>query len=103
MNSFDNVARARDGEVPALRLAPQDAVALGVEDGAAATVRSRHGAVTVRAVVDAGVRPGVVALPHGWHEANATCLTDNRKVDPLTTQPQMSAIPVAVEPASALP
>jgi anaerobic selenocysteine-containing dehydrogenase len=100
LNSFDNIARPRDGDTPGLRMAPDDAARLGVVDGGRAFVRSAHGAVTVRAMVDPRLREGVVALPHGWSEANATHLTDSRVVDPLTAQPQMSAIPVAVEPAA---
>ena len=101
LNSYENVHRARDGEVPALRVAVEDAQAYGIADGGYALVRSAHGSVTVPARVDAKVRRGVVALPHGWHDANTAHLTDSRKVDPLTTQPQMSAIPVAIAPAAA--
>ena len=101
LNSFENVNRERDGEVPGLRVAVEDAAAFGVTDGGYVSVRSPHGAVTVRALVDERVRRGVVAMPHGWHEANTAHLTDSRKVDPLTTQPQMTAIPVAIAPAVA--
>ena len=100
-NCHENVNRDRDREIPALRLAPQDAEAYRIVDGGYATVRSAHGAVTVQAVVDPQIRPGAVTLPHGWHEANACVLNDSRKVDPLTTQPQMTAIPVAIAPAAA--
>ncbi len=99
LNSYGNVFRARDEDFPALRVAISDAAIFAIADGALALVRSLHGEITVRARIDLRLRPGVVSLSHGWHPANATRLTDSRIVDPLTTQPQMSAIPVAIAPA----
>jgi hypothetical protein len=36
-------------------------------------------------------------MSHGWHEANVSELTSAIEgVDPLTTQPQMNALPVSL-------
>ena len=72
----------------------------GISDGGEASIRSANGAVTVRATIDRRMRRGVVSLAHGWHEANTAHLTDARHVDPLTTQPQMTAVPVTIVPVT---
>jgi anaerobic selenocysteine-containing dehydrogenase len=48
-----------------VELAPEDAAALGIADGARVVVESGAGAVEARAKVYAGVRPGVAAMPLG--------------------------------------
>jgi anaerobic selenocysteine-containing dehydrogenase len=98
VNSMENARRPRDGEAPDLRLAACDADRLGVSPGDAVAVRSANGALAARASIDDRLRRGVVSLPHGWHEANTGHLTDAGQIDPQTGQPQMTAIPVSVEP-----
>jgi anaerobic selenocysteine-containing dehydrogenase len=97
VNSTENAKRAREAEAAALLLTAEDARRYGIADGDQVRVRSANGEVTAQAAIDPRLRPGVVSLPHGWHEANATHLTSCYGIDPLTSQPQMSAIPVAIE------
>jgi anaerobic selenocysteine-containing dehydrogenase len=54
------------GRAHELRVHPDDAAASGLEDGADATLESKHGAVTVPVKVSDEMTPGTVALPHGW-------------------------------------
>ena len=56
----------RGGRRHALRVHPDDAAAGGLEDGGAASLESRSGAVTVPVKVTDEMTPGTVALPHGW-------------------------------------
>ena len=49
-----------------LRVHPDDAAALGLEDGSAARLVSKSGEAEVPVCVTDEVMPGVVALPHGW-------------------------------------
>jgi len=100
VNSMENARRPRDGEAPDLRIAADDAERLGIGPGDAVNLRSAQGALQVRAAIDDRLRPGVVSLPHGWHEANTGHLTDATRIDPETGQPQMTAVPVAVEPVA---
>jgi anaerobic selenocysteine-containing dehydrogenase len=48
-----------------VELAPPDAAALGVEEGALVVVESERGAVKARVKVFPGLRPGVAAMPLG--------------------------------------
>ena len=100
VNSVDNPRRERDADLPQMRISPQDAQAYGVREDSPVTLVSADGSVTVEARIDERVRPGAVAMPHGWHEANVCHLTRAAEVDPLTVQPQMTAIAVRVEAAA---
>jgi predicted molibdopterin-dependent oxidoreductase YjgC len=81
-----------------LRIHPDDAAEAGVSDGDAAVVVSEHGAVDVVVVVDARLRAGVVSLGHGRRDHSPGRLTSSHAdIDPLTTMPRTSAVPVRVE------
>ena len=99
-----------------LQVHPDDAARLGLEDGGAATVRSRVGEVVAPVEVTAGVRPGVVSLPHGWgHDldgarmevarahagTNSNVLTDETLLEPITGTAVLNGIPVEVAPVRA--
>ena len=84
-------------DLPQLRIHPQDAAREGLGEGDRALVESRFGKVSVQVHIDDHLRPGVVSLSQGWHQANVAHLTSARRgVDPLTTQPQMTALPVSL-------
>lgn len=85
-----------------LRVHPDDALAAGVADGDTAVVVGDHGAVDVAVVVDDRMRPGVVSLGHGRRGHSPGRLTSSHTdVDPLTTMPRASAVPVRIEARSA--
>jgi len=91
-------ARAR------LRVHPADASDAGVADGDAAVVLSEHGSVDVTIVVDERMRAGVVSLVHGRRGHSPGNLTSSvADVDPLTTMPRASAVPVRVEARTTVP
>jgi formate dehydrogenase len=56
----------RGGRVQAVRVHPGDASALGLEDGGDARITSKSGEVVVPVKVTDEMKPGTVALPHGW-------------------------------------
>jgi anaerobic selenocysteine-containing dehydrogenase len=95
-----------------LYLHPQDAAARGIEDGAAVTVTSRVGSVTVPARLTEGVMPGVASLPHGYgHDragigmqvaaghpgASLNDLTDPAEIDSLSGNAVLNGVPVRIE------
>jgi anaerobic selenocysteine-containing dehydrogenase len=97
-----------------LQVHPDDAHALGLNDGGAVRVMSRVGAVVAPVEVTDAIRPGVVSLPHGWgHElpgtqmrvaaehagVNSNVLTDDRAFDPLSGTSVLNGIPVELQPA----
>jgi anaerobic selenocysteine-containing dehydrogenase len=107
-------ALAKGPERCTLLVHPDDAARLGLREGADARVRSRVGEIVAPVVLDEGIRPGVVSLPHGFgHGApgiqmdvaarhagvNSNLLTDERDVDVPSGNGVLSGIPVEVAPA----
>jgi anaerobic selenocysteine-containing dehydrogenase len=97
----NSVRYGADDDAARLRVHPDDATAAGVADGGPATVFSQHGSVDVTIVVDDRMRAGVVSLVHGRRGHSPGNLTSARlDVDPLTTMPRASALPVRLEAVS---
>jgi anaerobic selenocysteine-containing dehydrogenase len=98
-----------------LLIHPDDAAALGVDDGQQAKVASSAGKVIATAEVTEDMMPGVVSLPHGWgHDregmamsvaaakpgVNSNILSDESELDALSGNAILNAIPVTVAAAS---
>jgi assimilatory nitrate reductase catalytic subunit len=87
---------------PLVEIAPSDARAAGLEDGALARVESAHGAVLLRAAVSDAQQPGQVFLPIHWSGTNAAAAVVGRLVgahlDPISGQPESKLTPVRVAP-----
>lgn len=83
-----------------------DLQGLGLEDGAPVQVQSAHGEIAALVSPDDSLRPGVVAMYHGFGAGAAasgsaagsavTRLVGMDECDPITGIPRMSAIPVRV-------
>ena len=56
----------RGGRTHSARIHPDDAESLGIEDGASCQITSAHGQIEIAATVTDEVKPGTVAVPHGW-------------------------------------
>ncbi len=79
---------------PVARMNSADVLARGATR---VTLRSAHGGVTMSATVDDRVRPGVVSVTHGRAAESPGLLTSSRvDVDPLTTMPRASGVPVTI-------
>ena len=92
---------------------PQDAARLKLSADQAVRVRNEHGALTARLAIDETLRPGVVAMTHGWgHGANPELKVANGhpgvnvnallprgpgSFEPLSNQAHMTGLPVEVE------
>ena len=84
---------------PYVYLSPDDAAAVGVDDGGAVEVRSRHGALFGTARFDSALAPGTVVVPHGFSEPNVGHLSaTDVDVDPLTGMPTLVGVPVSIRP-----
>ena len=79
-------------------LHPDDAKALGVEDGDWVQVRSRRGEITLAARVQRATQPGSVFIPFHFREAGANALTTDH-LDPDGKIPEFKFCAVQVEPA----
>ncbi len=84
---------------PALRMAPADAEARGIADGALVRVETPHGTLTVVAEHAAEQAPGTMFLPIHWTSANSSVGPVGRLVgahaDPVSGQPELKATPAA--------
>ena len=96
-NSTAYVSRAVSRDLPQVGVNPDDAAGRGLKSGDRARVASDFGILDADVRLDTRLRPGVISISHGWHEANVSRLTSSREgVDPLTTQPQMTALRVSL-------
>lgn len=76
---------------------------IGCADGDTITVRSRNGELKVAVQANPNIRPGVIAISHGWGEGgegvNVNHLTGGEFYDAISGMPLMTAVPVAIESA----
>ena len=95
-----------------LQVHPDDAARLGLSHGAPARVTSRVGSLVAPVEVTDAIRAGVVSLPHGWGHnvrgtklsvaaekpgVNSNILTDDERIDELSGNAVLNAIPVTVQ------
>jgi anaerobic selenocysteine-containing dehydrogenase len=91
------VRPGRTPDRPLLMISPADANERNIDAGDRVRVASAAGSIFAVAQVTADIRRGAVSLPQGWFDANVAMLVSGTHgVDPLTSQPQMSGIPVSV-------
>ncbi|RSM36088.1 molybdopterin oxidoreductase [Amycolatopsis balhimycina DSM 5908] len=97
----------------ALRARPEELASIGAEPGDWVAVVTAAGRVVVRAEADPGLRPGQLALPHGYGMAHPDAegrrvvsgprinlLTDARDRDPIAGTPHHKDVPARLEPAT---
>ena len=89
----------------AMRMHPDDALALGLKDGSRAVCTSKTGEVPVTIEIDDSVRRGMVTLPHGYgmryrggepQGPQINRLTASEHCDPLARTPYHKHVPVSV-------
>ena len=78
---------------------PEDAKALGVEDGEMVRVISRRGKVTAKVSVTESAPPGTIAMTFHFAETPTNELT-NPALDPVAKIPELKVAAVRVEPAA---
>ncbi|MFJ9948460.1 molybdopterin-dependent oxidoreductase [Kitasatospora sp. NPDC091207] len=85
---------------PFVELHPEDAAAMGAEDGDRVEVASRRGRAVLPAVVTDRVRPGNCFAPFHWNDLFGEYLginaVTNDAVDPISFQPELKACAVAL-------
>ena len=102
----------RGGRTHAARIHPDDAEALGLADGDRCTVASAHGSIEIEALVTDEIKPGTIAVPHGWGHSggwntanaagganvNVLASSDPADLERLAGMAFLNGIPVRVEP-----
>jgi anaerobic selenocysteine-containing dehydrogenase len=102
-NSVDYLPPGRRRDHPTVAMSPGDAERLGIADGELVHICSDNGVLLAHCQMSATMRPGAVSVAHGWSEHNVSVLTSRTTdIDPITGQPVMSAIPVAITKAPKL-
>ncbi|HEY96843.1 MAG TPA: molybdopterin-dependent oxidoreductase [Dehalococcoidia bacterium] len=71
---------------------PKTATEYGINDKDMIEVRTKRGAITVKADVTEDIVPGAVNIGHGWQENNVNILTDDAPVDPVSGNPSLKAM-----------
>jgi len=94
-----------------LLMHPEDAVRLGLQRGARASVQSRVGEVVLPVEITSDVMPGVVSMPHGFGHSRAGTrmknaherpgvsmndITDDEQTEGMMGNAVLTAVPVAV-------
>jgi anaerobic selenocysteine-containing dehydrogenase len=77
---------------PLLEIHAETARSLGIGDRDWVKVVSLRGNVRLRAKLTEDVHPKIVAMQHGWSEANANCLTDDVARDPISGYPGIRSV-----------
>ena len=114
MHNIPELKRAKALDNP-LFMHPEDLARLGLSDGQSVAVENEHGALTAMVSADEDLRPGVVAMTHGWGHGsnprmklasnhpgvnvNALLPTGSNSFDPLSNMSFMTGIPVQVAAA----
>ncbi len=81
-----SILRRRVSE-PLVEIHARTAEELGIADGDLVTVESPRGSIKLKARVDNDISEKVVAIQHGWIEANANILTNDEDRDPISAYP----------------
>lgn len=82
---------------PRVEIHPKLAAKLGVADGERVRVASRRGALELRALVVATIRPDTVFIPYHWPGALSANLLTNRAYDPIAGIPEFKVAAVRIE------
>ena len=95
-----NIARFRTVHPEAeMEMHPEDAAALGIENGDRVRVVSEVGCLEIRVKIVEAVelRRGVVEIYHGWEDCRVNFLTYDAINDPISGFPLLKAVPVRIE------
>ena len=105
----------RGGRTHAARVHPDDAEALGLDDGERCRISSAHGSIEIDLTVTDEVKRGTVAVPHGWGHAggwrvaaaagganvNLLASSDPADLERLAGMAFLNGIPVRLEAVAA--
>jgi formate dehydrogenase len=106
----------RGGRTHAARLHPDDAAAVGLDDGSLVCITSKSGSIELPVKVTDEMKPGTVAVPHGWGHrggwrlaneqaggtnVNALASGAPEDLERLAGMAFLNGIPVRLEPVAA--
>ena len=77
---------------PQVEINSQTAAQYGVSEGDMVAVETKRGRIELKAQVSDDIIPGIVSIPHGWAQANANYLTDDRPAEPAIGYPALKSL-----------
>ena len=77
---------------PTAQIHPHTASKYGIENGQIMVIETKRGSIKIKADVTEDIIPEVVCIPHGWAEANANILTDEKPADLVVGNPSLKAL-----------
>ncbi|MDX6583568.1 MAG: hypothetical protein QOI10_2752 [Solirubrobacterales bacterium] len=101
----------RGGRTHSARVHPDDAQRVGIADGERCRIISPHGSIEIAATVTDEVKPGTIAVPHGWGHSggwtvanaaggvnvNKLASSDPEDLERLAGMAHLNGIPVRLE------
>jgi assimilatory nitrate reductase catalytic subunit len=88
---------------PRIEMHPRLAGKLGIGDGDWATVETRRGAITLRAMVVTTIRPDTIFIPYHWPDEKSANRLTVAAQDPISKIPQYKVCGCRVRPAGSAP
>ena len=85
----------REAPTGYMKIHPEDAIKLGIEEGETVNVRSRRGEISIKAERSTEVEPGMVFIPMHFSECPVNELTD-RAFDPVAKIPGFKVCAVSI-------
>ncbi len=85
----------REAPTGYMKIHPEDAIKLGIEEGDTVNVRSRRGEISIKAERSTEVNPGMVFIPIHFSECPVNTLTD-RAFDPIAKIPGFKVCAVSI-------
>lgn len=74
---------------PVIEINPADASSLKIAEGSKVSISSLRGSIQAKAQFNKSLKPGIVAMSHGWSKSNVNELTDDSvlSLDPISAFP----------------
>ena len=94
-SQLHNIPRLRGkSPQPVAEVHPDTAGEYGINDGEMVILEAKRGSIKIKAKVTEDIAPTVVSIPHGWSQANANVLTDDKpeSCDPISGFPAFKAL-----------
>ncbi|SPD75356.1 Anaerobic dehydrogenases [uncultured Desulfobacterium sp.] len=99
-SQFHNIPSLRSkAPEPSLEINPTDATSLAIREGEIVAVTSPRGSIKVKATIVPSLSAGMIAMSHGWNEANVNELTDDAVLDPISGFPAYRGFLCRIEKA----
>lgn len=86
----------KDNFEPKARIHSDLAQELEIAEGEIIYIESKRGRIAIKVELTKEILPTTIVLPHGWDQANANELTDNKVLDPISGFPSDRALQVKI-------